>query len=626
MNTRPIRPREPGLVDDTIAEAHDVFLLGSDLPRRWQGRERFVVLDTGFGCGHHFLATWRAWRADAARCERLVFISIESRPFSAHDLRRALAASPEPGLAAQLADAWPPLTHNLHTLSFEDGRVRLMLAFGDVQAWLPELVARVDAFHLVPAVAQRDAHPQEARGFKALARLAAPGATLVSHSAENSVRESLTSAGFQVLESGEARGDTTLARYAPRFTPRQAPSRHAGIASQHHALIVGAGLAGCAVAHALAAEGWTSHLYDRCAGPAQQTSGNPGGLFHGIVNAQDGVHARLLRAAALMAQTQIARQVARGATGAITGMLRLDAGPADALAAVIERQGLPSDYVQAVDAAQASALCGLSLRQAAWHFPGGGWVHPATLAQAWLAEAAPHARFFGGIGIDSLRRAGEVWQVLDLHGRVIDEAQTLVLANAADAARLLGQPGWPLGLARGQISHFARALAPGLVLPSMPVAGAGYVLPEIGGQVVFGATTQPGDVDPTVRDADNAFNLAQLNALLGTTLQVPLQGRVGWRTVARDRLPLVGGVPQSGASTASVDQVRRVPRTEGLFVCTAFASRGITWAALAAHTLASWITGAPAPIEASLLDAIDPARFASRDARRQGPADAPQVS
>jgi tRNA 5-methylaminomethyl-2-thiouridine biosynthesis bifunctional protein len=59
-----------------------------------------------------------------------------------------------------------------------------------------------------------------------------------------------------------------------------------------------------------------------------------------------------------------------------------------------------------------------------------------------------------------------------------------------------------------------------------------------------------------------------------------------------------------------------VPRVPGLFVFTALGSRGITWSALGAQLLASIITGAPAPIEASLIDAVDPARFVSRRARR----------
>jgi tRNA 5-methylaminomethyl-2-thiouridine biosynthesis bifunctional protein len=51
-------------------------------------------------------------------------------------------------------------------------------------------------------------------------------------------------------------------------------------------------------------------------------------------------------------------------------------------------------------------------------------------------------------------------------------------------------------------------------------------------------------------------------------------------------------------------------------VFTALGSRGITWSALGAQVLASSITGAPQPLEASLLDAIDPARFVARAVRR----------
>jgi tRNA 5-methylaminomethyl-2-thiouridine biosynthesis bifunctional protein len=59
-----------------------------------------------------------------------------------------------------------------------------------------------------------------------------------------------------------------------------------------------------------------------------------------------------------------------------------------------------------------------------------------------------------------------------------------------------------------------------------------------------------------------------------------------------------------------------VPRLPGLYVFTALASRGITWSALGAQVLASSITGAPQPLESSLLDAIDPARFVARRVRR----------
>jgi tRNA 5-methylaminomethyl-2-thiouridine biosynthesis bifunctional protein len=80
---------------------------------------------------------------------------------------------------------------------------------------------------------------------------------------------------------------------------------------------------------------------------------------------------------------------------------------------------------------------------------------------------------------------------------------------------------------------------------------------------------------------------------------------------------LIGQVPDlASLADARLDQPRFVPRRSGLFVFTALGSRGITWSALGAQVLASSITGAPMPLEADLLDALDPARFVSRHARR----------
>jgi tRNA 5-methylaminomethyl-2-thiouridine biosynthesis bifunctional protein len=96
--------------------------------------------------------------------------------------------------------------------------------------------------------------------------------------------------------------------------------------------------------------------------------------------------------------------------------------------------------------------------------------------------------------------------------------------------------------------------------------------------------------------------------------------------VSRDRLPLVGAVPRGYAALADGnarpssrwDQPRLIERASGLFMFTALGSRGITWAALGAQVLASSITGAPMPLEAELVDAIDPARFLVRAWRRAG--------
>jgi tRNA 5-methylaminomethyl-2-thiouridine biosynthesis bifunctional protein len=57
---------------------------------------------------------------------------------------------------------------------------------------------------------------------------------------------------------------------------------------------------------------------------------------------------------------------------------------------------------------------------------------------------------------------------------------------------------------------------------------------------------------------------------------------------------------------------RHLPRVDGLYVLAGLGSRGITSAALAGRLLASWITGAPCPVEQRLRDAVDPGRYCLR--------------
>jgi len=597
------------------------FLGLSGLPERWRGRERFVVLDTAFGKGERFLAAWHAWRSDPQHCGHLVFIALEPVPPARADLLPALA------------EAWPPLTPNPHRLAFDAGKVQLYLLPGEVRKGLRECVAVVDAFLLDGSTLASIADTEHLRLLKSVARLAGAAASLLAWADTPALRNGLASVGF-VLSAGpddRVGRRTTLARFAPRFELKRAPLRATGRpVHKRRALIVGAGLAGCAAAWALAEQGWHSVVIDRHAHVAQEASGNPGGLFHGIVNPQDGLHARFNRAAALEAQRAVLQATAHHAVaGSAAGLLRLNTASRDVdlMRAMLARLGLPPDYVQAVDAGQASALCAWPLRYPAWFYPGGGWVDPAGLARAYLERAAGSVRFVGGVCVHSLQSTASGWKLCDAQGAVIDEAETVVLCNAGDALHLLGGPDWPIEAVRGQISIASAMQADALrPLPRLPVSGAGYLLPEVNGNAVFGSTTQAGDTDPAVRLGDHADNLARLTLLRGAPVALQashLQGRTGWRWVSSDRLPVIGAVPETmsmgtdHSPAERLDQPRFVPRQRGLFVFTALGSRGITWSALGAQVLASSITGAPSPLEASLLDAVDPARFVSRAVRQR---------
>jgi tRNA 5-methylaminomethyl-2-thiouridine biosynthesis bifunctional protein len=103
--------------------------------------------------------------------------------------------------------------------------------------------------------------------------------------------------------------------------------------------------------------------------------------------------------------------------------------------------------------------------------------------------------------------------------------------------------------------------------------------------------------------ADHAGNLERLERLLpgfGSGVEArTLSGRVGFRTISPDRMPLVGPLSLSGA-----DEGR-----DGLFACLALASRGLTWAPLLGEIVACLVAREPLPVERDLLGWLDPRRF-----------------
>jgi tRNA 5-methylaminomethyl-2-thiouridine biosynthesis bifunctional protein len=349
-------------------------------------------------------------------------------------------------------------------------------------------------------------------------------------------------------------------------------------------------------------------------------SGQPAGLLHGVVHALDSPHTRWFRAAAQRAHAVIAPLCADGAVrGALDGVLRIErALDRHAMQRLLDAQALPSNYVQALSQAEASARAGCALSGDAWFYLGGGWVDARSLVHHWLRHPRIELALRTRIA-RIVRTADTHWRLFDADGRAIADAGTLVLANADGLQELLHEPRWPLLRSRGQVTTISGA--PAHWRPALPVAGDGYAIALHDGALLCGATSDLDDDSAALRDADHRRNLAALQRLSGHAWDLPLaalDGRVAWRVHTRDRLPLLGGVPlppSARSAWSRQDQPRAISREPGLHVLAALGSRGLTQAALAGEVVAAMITGTPLPIGASLLDAVDAARFAARDAR-----------
>jgi tRNA 5-methylaminomethyl-2-thiouridine biosynthesis bifunctional protein len=572
-------------------QAWAVFLAGNALPQAWRGRAAFTVVETGFGLGVNFLVTCGALLADERSPARLHYVSAEKHPLPKHELAAALARYPELSpLAGELLAAWPLALPGFHRLHLARGRITLTLLLGDAQALLPQLEARADAFYLDGFAPEKNPALWSPAIMRELARLAAPGATLATWCVAGAVRAALVEAGFSVEKRpGFGRKREILAGSFPGQAEERA-------ARARHAAIIGAGAAGTSCAERLAARGWAVTLIDRREAPAREASGNPAGLLRPLLNLEDGVNARLSRAALGYALRHLARLEDDGATWRASGVLQLarDAAQGARLERIVAVHGFPPELAGYVNAHEASRIAGRAVRGPGWWMPAAGWVAPESLCAANIARHGE--RIERRFSSEAVRLVGShgVWRVEGARGALIAEAPVVILANAADARALAPGIELPLEAVRGQISLLPDA--PGRNL-AVPVCGDGMVSPLPRGGFCIGATLQRGDPDPSPRRADDAENLARAESLLpGFTAgadAAQLTGHAAFRASTPDRLPLVGALP-----------------ADGLHAVLGLGMRGLVWAPLCAELLAAQLEGEPLPVERELASAIEARRFA----------------
>ncbi|GIX26381.1 MAG: tRNA 5-methylaminomethyl-2-thiouridine biosynthesis bifunctional protein MnmC [Burkholderiales bacterium] len=573
-----------------LAETVHVFLQGNGLPARFRGAGTFTIVETGFGTGLNFLATWDAWRASAPAGARLHFVSVEKHPLTPRDLEAAHRRFPElAALARALIARYPPLLPGFHRRAFEDGRVTLTLCFGEAATMLSSLEARADAFYLDGFAPAKNPRMWSEAVFRELTRLAAPGATAATYTVAGEVRRGLAAAGFEGHKRpgfGRKR-EMLAARFASGAASPQAVTREA--------LVIGAGLAGTGCAERLAARGFRVSLVERHPATAREASANPAGVLRPAVSPRWNPLARFTCAASGYAWAQLedlAEAHPRPAWAA-TGALQLPRGPRHLaqLRDAVER--LPADFARLVDGEEGARLVGAAVNGEGVWYSWAGWARGASVCEARLAAAGERVLpVFGQEAVHLVRRDG-CWQAWSADGRLIAQAALAVLANGFQARGFFPASRLPLRPVRGQSTLLPERSDRPL---RAVVCREGCITPAHDGFHCLGATFGEDDPDPSIRVEDHADNLRRLERMLpgyGSGWNpADLKGWVGFRPVSADRLPIAGALG------------------EDLYVCTGLGARGLAWSALAGELVASQASGEPLPLERDLVQALAPQRFA----------------
>lgn len=596
-----------------LAQSRDVFLKGCGLPEAWADQPQWCVLETGFGLGLNFLVTWAAWKADPLRPRMLHFVSTEAYPASPADVLRSAQSHPELlPLAEELQRQLWGLLPGFHRLVFEVGQVLLTLCVGDAKAMLRESSFEADSVYLDGFSPQCNPDIWDIHTVKAVARCCRRGTRIATWTVARSVRDALTQCGFVIekVPGTTPKRDNLQGHYQPAWEPkktRPAPTR----AKAGQCIVIGAGLAGAAVAASLARRGWQVSVLDAAASPAAGASGLPAGVMAPHVSPDDSLLSRLSRSG-IRATLQTADTLLQAG---------FDWNPSGVLEHGVEQvRKLPAAWQNDQPFAPAAAdWTGLATPEqladcalppetpALWHVRA-GWFKPASLIQAWLKT--PGVSWRGQAAVRQIVRQPDGWQVLDAAGHVLASADLLVLAAGYDSRQLgelagLTQP-LALQAIRGQASwgwHGAADAEKSTDFPAFPVNGHGSLIPDVPlapGRIawVAGSSFERDNTSTASRSADQQLNFSKLKTLLpqaAAQLQSSfesgqVQDWVGVRCATPSRLPAVG------ALSAQPD----------LWLCSGMGARGLSFAALCAELLAAQLHGEPLPVEQRLAHALLP--------------------
>ena len=620
-----------------LDETRYVFLEQNALRERFAALPvggKLVIGETGFGTGLNFLCAWQLFEQHAVAGARLHFVSVEKYPLSLPDLQRALALWPElKPFADQLLAQYVAIHQGFQRLILDHGRITLTLLIGDVLEQLPQLDAQIDAWFLDGFAPAKNPDMWTAELFVELARLAAPGSTISTFTSTGWVRRLLNAAGFKMKRTPGIGHKWEILRGVFLGWPEEVTkpvmvkpwfARPAPLTGERRALVIGAGLAGCATAASLAARGWQVSLLERHGALAQEASGNPQGVLYLKLSAHGTALSQLI-VSGFGHTRRLLEQLHRGLDWDDCGVLQLAFNAKEAERQAQLAAAFPEDLLHTLDQAQAEIRAGIALQSGGLFYPEGGWVHPPALCQ-WQA-AHPNIQILTHHDVLELRRAHGHWQALDGE-TVLADAPVVILAGAAEIKRFTYSSELPLKRIRGQITRLpqtSESQALGTV-----VCAEGYVAPARLGEHTLGASFDFNSDDLTPTAAEHAGNLQMLEeisvdlvARLGANALQPetLEGRAAFRCTSPDYLPIVGpladGQAFADAYSALSKDARQTPDIpcpwlDGLYVNSGHGSRGLITAPLSGELLAAWLDNEPLPLPRAVAEACHPNRFALR--------------
>lgn len=626
-----------------IEQSRHVFIDGNDLINRWKAlhdeqKSLFTIAETGFGTGLNFLLTWHLWNQYAPKDAHLHYISCEKHPLSLDELQKSLLKWPELAEeATELLAHYPVLTPGYHQLSLARGCVSLTLMLGDALDCYEQLLecgearleselrtAFVDAWYLDGFTPRKNEEMWSESLLAIIAMLSRKNTTLATYTVAAPVKAALQHAGFVINKRkgfGSKRhmliacfNQSTILKQKGRHTPW-----HIGYPqtrSCNSAIIIGAGLAGCFIAHTLAKRGWKITLIDEAQQVGSGASANQQAVLFPKLSAYKSPLTQFMLSSFLYA-THFYKSILKShPIGELSGSILLAHNKKELNAQESLKEWL-SHYPELgvlVNAKQASELAGMQLNQPGLFIPLSGWLNSPELCRVLIDNEL--ITLCTKEKADSLIYAEGQWVVND------KAASVVILANGNHVSDFPQTASLPVKSIRGQMS--AIKATDSTCLLKIPLCADGHVLPAEQGVHAFGASFDLGSSSATISAEDDEHNYTKLLRIASecSWSKEIVNHWAGIRASTPDYLPLAGPVAIAKEfmtlyANLQTNSKRWIPQSgpyyPGLYVFAGFGSRGLTTIPLSAEWLASHINDEISCLPRNLVQALSPSRFLRKD-------------
>ena len=357
----------------------------------------------------------------------------------------------------------------------------------------------------------------------------------------------------------------TLLKATCHRVPDKSPLTKVCSPGNNRCIVIGAGIAGACVADSLARRGWHVTVLDAASKPASGASGLPVGLYAPYQSADNNFASQITAIGVEFTQTLAARLLTKGIDWQHSGLTTRKYGEAD---------------VSRADA---------------------GWIKPSALVHACLSQAGVTWR--GDCDVKRIVAQGAFWALIGHADQMIAQADMVVVAASNQSAELLNTVPTRAKLnfqaVRGQTTYGDLHRSESKQTSPCPINGGGSYI-ETDSEWLIGATYDRDNLslDPSIRDqVENFGRLENLVPNIASSLKPAFErglvkNWVGIRCATTDRLPIVGEI------------------LPGLWICTAMASRGLTFAPLCAELLAAQCQREELPLNPRLVKALSVQRYA----------------